>query len=965
MSERDPRFDTMELKELHKMIDSVDQEQSSQFDLDTIIAEVNSKEPPKKAEPEKKPDPDKPVQTVPRWTEVKPDPEDEDKPVSEGKAAPETEKPVHKSLWQQFKEEMTGQKRQEPAKEEAQPPKPKFVFMEAKLGEERREELKAQSVKTQGSSVEAASRDLAGKPERQAPAGQKKKPQFVFMEDKLGREEAVQTAQAENLQPEEMPPEKQEEKGDPSPKEHKYRFHIVEAQLGQENASPSSSLERQDTDIPDLSATWTPERLAVLKERKEELRRRRAMEAAGQQEPAKKQEESQKAKRNQKPDNQEAEEDGIEHIQPLAPEPDVRIFHPRKKRQPQTEPLREEVPEKPEAEEKAQKPEKKTGKRRRWLFIRSNRRTEDEQPVQPEQNAAQADAGTQGRNEIGDISKLDREEEESRAKDPRRATKTCSRRAKFLRMRSRIVLLLLLGAAYLTMGNVFSLPVPQKIAYAVNPSLYLFVLVILEIFSMLIAIDVVGAGLYNLFTKTPDLLTAVSAALIGSLAHSICMILIPSMASTVPFTAVHMAILYTAMRGEEHRASGKQAIYKVASLSKNPIGIYCHNPEKKARMMILKFRTQDMEDFLKDIEKPDSYEKLSRLYGPIVIVVSLVLALVAAFAGGDKSRFLWAYSAILSMALSFGLISAFCLPYKYVSRKMMREGVAIAGVRVAGLLSRSRQVALTDGDLFPAGTVEIEGLRVFGRYTAERVLSYATAVIGGSGSSTYKVFAETLRERYGTPVRAANVLQYESGGLSADIRGDSVLVGGAPFVMRMGIPIQEGRNIQNSVFVVINNEVAGIFAMKYNPCAQSYAGIHTLLRNRKTPVLATRDFNINPILTEKCFDMKHGVLEYPELSRRSMLSDRGYVEKDTLCAILSRDDLAPYSDCIQAAGKLTWAVTANVCLGLLSSILGIVIMFFLTFTGSFLSATPLNVLLYLILWDIPVIFISQNTKKSY
>ena len=911
MSERDPRFDTMELKKLRQMLSSVKEEQTEDLNLDAIIAEVNGG--PTEKKPEKKPVEGRPVQTIPQMQEVPEEPkkaqqepeqaqekpEEPTQPKLQEEAAPvqetaEEKEPERKSRWQQFKEELEQAEKAEAAK------KPEFVIQEEKLGPERQKE-------------EAIPVRPVSQPEENTEKAHEK-PKFVFMQDKLGRDEPA----AEFADHVKIPD-----------------YHKVETQPGPDGSgvSTASSLKRQDTDLPGLSATWTPERLAVLKERKEAIRRKNLMEAAQ----MRKEIEARKA----------AEASAEQPKETQTTEPTAK------------------AEEQPETPAKAARPEKKTGTRR-WLFIRNNRKTEDGRPIEPKKTQEEPEE-PQARDEIGDITKLDQpqQEEEIRARDPKRATKTCGMRARSLRVRSRLVLLFFLGAAYLTMGGVFGLAVPEKISYTANPSLFLLVLVILEIVSMLSVIDVVSAGLYNLITKKPDLLTAVSVTLISSLAHCIAMILVPSMLGTVPFTAVHLAILYIAVRGEESRASGKQAIYKAASLSKNPVGIYCHRPDKKPRMSTLKFRAQDLEEFLKDIEKPDSSEKLSRICGPAIMLVSLVLALIVALGGGDHSRFLWAYSAISAMGLSFGLLSAFCLPYKHVSRKMLREGVAMAGIRVAGLLSKSRQVVMTDGDLFPAGTVEIEGMRVFGRYTAERVLSYATAVIGGSGSSTYKVFAETLRERYGTPVRASHVLQYESGGLSAEVQEDSVLVGNAAFITRMGIPIQEGKNIPNGVFVVINNEIAGIFAMKYNPCAQSYAGIHTLLRNRKIPVLATRDFNIQPELLEKCFDVEQKELEYPGLSRRSMLSDREYIKEDTLCAIMSWDDVSPYSDCIQAAGKLTRAVTANLWIGLVSSVLGMGIMFFLTFTGAFLSATPLNVLLYLILWDIPVLFISQNTKKSY
>ena len=103
----------------------------------------------------------------------------------------------------------------------------------------------------------------------------REKPQFVFVEDKLGQTTA-------KIPEKETPvSEKSEEKPVSKPdRKPKYSFRFMEAQLGEKKDKTASENNSQNpvSDKPDLSATWTPERLAVLQERKEELRRRRALE---------------------------------------------------------------------------------------------------------------------------------------------------------------------------------------------------------------------------------------------------------------------------------------------------------------------------------------------------------------------------------------------------------------------------------------------------------------------------------------------------------------------------------------------------------------------------------------------------------------------------------------------------------------------------------------------------------------
>lgn len=586
-----------------------------------------------------------------------------------------------------------------------------------------------------------------------------------------------------------------------------------------------------------------------------------------------------------------------------------------------------------------------------------------------------------GRNEIGNIELLDREElpaeelpdeendeiqeKEELIRDPKLATRSCARRVKSLQGRSIFVFILFAASCYISFAGTFSWPIPDAISYIKTPYITLLTLIAVQVLSMFIAIDIVGMGLYYLFTLKPTYHSIVSVSLFASLVHSISIILFPEWGGYLPYTSVVMCTLFAAMMAEAHKFAGRQRTYKAATLTENPVGVYQHEDIKDAEIRAVKFRMEDLTDFLRQIEKPDYYDKIGRIYSPVAIVTSAALAVLATFGKGEPTRFLWAFSAILSVSAPLSLLTAFGLPYKNIARRLLADGAAIAGLNAAHRLQKAGEVALTDGDLFPAGTVIIEGLKVFGNHGTEKVLSYAAAVISGSGSDIGRIFAETLRERYGRPVKASNILHYESGGMSAEIFSDTVLVGTASFVMRMGIRVNEGKNIKNGVFVVINSEIAGIFALKYYASAQTYGSLHTFKRQKIKLVLATRDFSITPAMIESIFELKRGTVKSPEVNIRMEISNPEYAEGDEVCGILSRDGIAPFAECVHAAGKLSAAVVSNLIIGTFAGVCGMLLMFYLTYIFSPNAVVPYNVLFYLLLWYLPTFFISHNAKNGY
>lgn len=606
-------------------------------------------------------------------------------------------------------------------------------------------------------------------------------------------------------------------------------------------------------------------------------------------------------------------------------------------------------------------------------------RKQEPSRVQPAQQAASAREGVTQRtgrfskNEIGNIALLDREAPEEEAeqaeetvRNPKNAARSYARHAQSLRLRAIPVFLLFAAACYLSFAGRFGWPIPDAVSYTKSAYINLLALVAIEVVAMLFAVDIVGIGLYRLATLKPDILTLVSLSLTASLAHAIFVVVTPSaQEGYLTYIPVSLLTLFAAVRSQSSFYAGRQRVYKAATLTDKPAGIYCHEDPRDGVRRAAKAQMDDMIEFLRQIEKPDFYQKFSRIYAPLALAASVGFAAVSSFGQGEPARFLWALSAVLSVAAPLPLVCAFGGAYKNVSRRLLGEGAALSGLGPAYRLSRAKEAVLTDGDLFPAGTVGIEGLKVFGNYGGEKVLAYVAAVIGGSGSDIGKIFSETLRERYGRPVRASNILQYESGGMSAEIYSDSVLVGTASFLMRMGLRVDEGKYIKNGVFVAINSEIAGIFALKYTSSAQTYSALHTLRRLHIAPVLAVRDFNIVPPMVEKLFELPRGVCQFPEAGRRSELSDAEYVIGEEPCAILSRDGSGAYIECVHAAAKLSSAVVFNLITGLFAGVFGVFLMFFLTYVSAVVAAVPYNVLAYTVLWYAPVFLISNSAKKPY
>lgn len=560
----------------------------------------------------------------------------------------------------------------------------------------------------------------------------------------------------------------------------------------------------------------------------------------------------------------------------------------------------------------------------------------------------------------------DYEEARIQIQEPKKAMHEANRRAKNLGRRAIPVLILGLVALYFTMAEGLNLPIPEIISYAKNPRMFVLTQIALQVVSMLIAIDVVGAGFYALVTFKADRASLVTIANMAAILHCMCFI-IAGWGGVLPYSSICILLLFAAMREDKNRSAGRARAYKTVTLHETPMGVYYHHDGVDHARRTVKIRMHSVREFLKELECPDAMERFARIYAPIMLAASIVLAVVAAVAQKNIQNFFWALSAMLTISCPLPILCAFGRAYYNVSRRLISEGAAIASGQAAFRVRKSCRAVIQDSDLFPSGTVTITEVRAHNGYTPEKLLSYAVAMTDGYDMEISKLLAEALREQYGRPARASEIKVYDVGGLSGKIGGDLVEIGNAAYMARLGRPIhapKQGHDVQTGIYVSINSQPAGVIELTYHSNAQTFSALQALLRLKVTPELATRDFNISPEMVQKMFEIRRGKIGEVAVDRIASVTSSAYIMGDRVCAILSRDGAVPFAQVHQSADKLSGAMRSNLILGAVGGICGLLLMFYLAFVGHPEAVTPKNVLLYLMLWYIPSFFVTFNTRKG-
>lgn len=366
------------------------------------------------------------------------------------------------------------------------------------------------------------------------------------------------------------------------------------------------------------------------------------------------------------------------------------------------------------------------------------------------------------------------------------------------------------------------------------------------------------------------------------------------------------------------------------------------------------------EGFYRLMSRPDPARYWQNYAMPLVMAVAAVLSGVVCFSDGNMSDFPWVLTALTTAGAGLSIPLSGVLPMYYLSRRLGRSGCAAAGYAGARAVSRSRRLILTDDDLFPPGTVTLNGYKVFGEERA-RAVSYAASVAKAAGSSLTPLLERQLTAEGGFHLPVEWLNYCEEGGVEANIRGETVLMGSAYFMKKRRVALPRDMKLSTGVFLAVDGALTAVFAVKYQPSRNAEWALRTLKRFHITPVLAVRSGNVTPGLIKRKFGVDARPV-YPDVSTRLALAQLAEQRGEQPYVVVCREGLMPLVESVAGSRRAVKAVRTATILGYIGAAVGVALAYYLTSIGNFALLTPIAMVVYQLLWLLPTLLLAGLVK---
>ena len=369
-----------------------------------------------------------------------------------------------------------------------------------------------------------------------------------------------------------------------------------------------------------------------------------------------------------------------------------------------------------------------------------------------------------------------------------------------------------------------------------------------------------------------------------------------------------------------------------------------------------------VEDFMDTYQQVTGPERAQNIYACVALLASIGIAVAAGILHG-LSMGMQIFSTALLVAMPASFFIALTRPMAVLERRLHALGTVLCGWKGVLGLSAKCVYPLDDSDLFPGGSVKMNGVKFYGDRDPETIIAYATALMHANGGTLAPIFDQLLSSRNGIRYSAENLQFYGNGGIGGEINGEPVLMGTLEFLKEMGVEIPEGTMVKQAVYVSVDGDLSGLFAVTYNRTKQTGAGMATICSSRRIrPVIIAKDFLLTGAFLKEKFGLRPRRTAFPSRAESKALSEKKAAADAPALALTTQLGLASSACAITGARALRTACRLGVTIHMMGGILGLLIMAALAVLGNTELLTPLHILLYQLVWFIPGWIVTMWTR---
>lgn len=368
-------------------------------------------------------------------------------------------------------------------------------------------------------------------------------------------------------------------------------------------------------------------------------------------------------------------------------------------------------------------------------------------------------------------------------------------------------------------------------------------------------------------------------------------------------------------------------------------------------------------DFFKISSKPSPYDEAYKISIPLVVLASLIFSIITSIIskGAGFTGALNSFTVLFMLALPLSSLFTVSLPFFITTLRLARRESAIIGESSIADYANTSLISFADTDVFHEKGIKVTSIKTYGKSRIDTTFVTAARIFKLAGGPLKEVFNRSVIDTT-SDSSGDELVSVTSTGIKAVIDGEDVYVGNKDYMEANGFgyyndSIDTAFETGNGriMYVATGGEISAKFYIKYALGKNFKAILDSFCSIGICMAINSRDPNLDTkFLTQILKDDNYPIVV---VKREEVPSkDENEPREKTSCGIVSSSSVPNMLRTFLASDKLSRLISMNTIVKYISLVFAVTVLVILFLGGhSHEKVTPLFIMLYQLVWSLPVI----------
>lgn len=481
--------------------------------------------------------------------------------------------------------------------------------------------------------------------------------------------------------------------------------------------------------------------------------------------------------------------------------------------------------------------------------------------------------------------------------------------------------------------------------------------------------------------------TSVSAACTVTLLQSLLVLIAPSFffsQSLNVYSLLAMFALTLNSLGRHmtaKRAKGNFS-FVISSFNKYTARFY-HDPRMTAKILsntsiksskiVFQKRTSFLKNFIKLTYAEDEGTGMSEKFTIPSAVVCLVVSVLYFVLSKSFMGALSVLSVMLCMAVPMCGRLLGALPLYQLSKNSLRNQAMVVGYPAVEHFSDSCAIMIDAKELYPEGSVHMNGIKTFSGRKIDDALFAAAAVMVNAGGAMAGMFDGIIQGNKEEVLPPVESLVYEDEkGLIGWVNNERVLVGNRFLLEKHGIEppsIDYERKYRKGgneiLYLASSGELVAMFIIEYSANRRVMDALRRMESNGMSLLVRTVDVNITPERISKDFGIYHETVKVLPTALGNIIRDEMIgKEKSEPALIATKGGVVPLGRAVSGCIKAKKNISLSLAIQAIEILLGLLLVTTIVLFAGIQQLGAIEMFIFCLFWSVAVV-IAPFIQKSY